>query len=131
MTIGEAATEAFLAEREAAGLGRLLYQAIPNGELERINELLRERGLEPMDPTQPFMPRGVPDDTIDVRVDGSRVYERKLEAIRSHKTQSELEDLPSDMWPELLSTESFVIAWPPREPGEQVLGDVFEGLAAS
>jgi LmbE family N-acetylglucosaminyl deacetylase len=131
VAIGEAATEAFHAEREAAGFRRLLHQAIPTGELERMNELLRERGLEPMDPTQPFMPRGVPDDTIGVRVDGSSVYERKLEAIRSHKTQSELEDLPSDLWPEILSTESFVIAWPPREPGGPVLGDVFEGLPAS
>jgi LmbE family N-acetylglucosaminyl deacetylase len=131
VAIGEAATEAFHAEREAAGFRRLLHQAIPTGELERMNELLRERGLEPMDPTQPFMPRGVPDDTIGVLVDGSSVYERKLEAIRSHKTQSELEDLPSDLWPEILSTESFVIAWPPREPGGPVLGDVFEGLPAS
>ena len=131
VAIGEAVTEAFHAEREAAGLRRLLHQAIPNGELERVNELLRERGLEPMDPTQPFMPRGVPDDTIGVRVDGATVYERKLEAIRSHKTQSELEDLPSDLWPEILSIESFVIAWPARDPGAPVLGDVFEGLPAS
>ena len=131
IAIGRAATEAFHAERETAGLRRLLYQAIPSSELERTNELLRERGLEPMDPTQPFMPRGVPEDTIGVRVDGSSVFERKLEAIRSHKTQSELEDLPFDLWPEILSTESFVIAWPPREPGVPVLGDVFEGLPGS
>jgi LmbE family N-acetylglucosaminyl deacetylase len=131
VTIGEVATEAFLSEREAAGMQRLLYQAIPAGELERMNELLRERGLEPMDPTQPFMPRGVPDETIGVRVDGSAVYERKLEAIRAHKTQAELEDLPFDLWPEILSSESFVIAWPPREPGAPVLVDVFEGLPAS
>ena len=131
VTIGEATTEAFLAEREAARMKRLLHQAIPAGELERTNELLRERGLEPMDPTQPFMPRGVPDDTIGVTVDGSAVYERKLEAIRAHKTQAELEDLPFDLWPEILGKESFVIAWPPRESGAPVLGDVFEGLPAS
>jgi LmbE family N-acetylglucosaminyl deacetylase len=131
LAIGEATTEAFHAERETAGLRRLLYQAIPRSELERMNELLRERGLEPMDPTQPFMPRGVPEETIGVRVDGSSVYERKLEAIRSHKTQSELQDLPADLWPEILSGESFVVAWPPREPGGPVLGDVFEGLPAS
>jgi LmbE family N-acetylglucosaminyl deacetylase len=131
VAIGEAATEAFHAEREAAGMLRLLHQAIPSGELDRTNELLRERGLEPMDPTQPFMPRGVPDETIGVRVDGSSVYERKLEAIRAHKTQAELEDLPFDLWPEILATESFVIAWPPRDPGAPVLGDVFEDLPAS
>jgi LmbE family N-acetylglucosaminyl deacetylase len=131
VTIGEVATEAFRTERAAAGMHRLLHQAIPSGELERMNELLRERGLEPMDPTQPFMPRGVPDDTIGVRVDGSEVYERKVEAIRAHKTQAELEDVPFDLWPEILSIESFVIAWPPREPGAPILADVFEGLPAS
>ena len=130
VTIGAAATDAFHAERERGtpGLARLLYVAIAAGDLERLNELLRERGLEPMDPTQPFMPRGVPGETIGVRVDASNAFERKLEALRSHKTQAELEDLPFDLWPEILATESFVIAWPPREPGAPVLGDVFEGL---
>lgn len=133
VTIGAAATDAFHAERERGtrGLARLLHVAIGAGDLERLNELLRERGLEPMDPTQPFMPRGVPDETIGVRVNASNVYERKLEALRSHKTQAELEDLPFDLWPDLLATESFVCAWPPREPGAPVLGDPFEGLPAS
>ena len=133
VTIGAAATDAFHAERERGtpGLDRLLYVAIAAGDLERLNELLRERGLEPMDPTQPFMPRGVPDETIGVRVNASNVYERKLEALRSHKTQAELEDLPFDLWPDLLATESFVFAWPSHEPGAPVLGDPFEGLSAS
>lgn len=133
ITVGAAATEAFHAERERGtpGLARLLHVAIAAGDLERLNKLLRERGLEPMDPTQPFMPRGVADDAIGVRVDASSVYERKVEALRSHKTQAELEDLPFDLWPDLLATESFVIAWPPGEPGSPVLGDPFEGLAAS
>jgi LmbE family N-acetylglucosaminyl deacetylase len=81
-----------------------------------------------MDPTQPFMPRGVPDSTIGVRVDCSSVYERKLEAIRCHKTQAELEDVPFDLWPEMLSTESFMVAWPERRPRDPVLTDLFEGL---
>jgi LmbE family N-acetylglucosaminyl deacetylase len=133
VTIGAVATEAFRAEREEAGTGfvRLLHCAISARDLERLNEQLRERGLEPMDPTQPFMPRGVPDDSIGVRVDCSDVYDRKLEALRSHKTQAELEELPFDLWPELLATESFVIAWPPRDPPGAALHDVFEGLPAS
>jgi LmbE family N-acetylglucosaminyl deacetylase len=133
VAIGQAATLAFHTVREGGsrGLVRLLHVAIAAGDLERLNELLRERGLEPMDPTQPFMPRGVPDETIGVRVDASGVYERKLEALRSHKTQAELEDLPFDLWPDLLATESFLIAWPQREPGSPVLGDPFEGLPAS
>jgi LmbE family N-acetylglucosaminyl deacetylase len=133
VAVGAAATEAFHAERQrgTSGLARLLHVAIAAGDLERLNELLRERGLESMDPMQPFMPRGVPDETIGVRVDASGVYERKIEALWSHKTQAELEDLPFDLWPDLLATESFVIAWPPREPGSPILVDPFEGLPAS
>lgn len=84
-----------------------------------------------MDPAEPFMPRGVPDAAIGARVDASSVYERKLEAIRCHKTQDELEDVPFDLWPEMLSIESFVSAWPERRPRDPVLGDLFEGLPAA
>jgi LmbE family N-acetylglucosaminyl deacetylase len=133
VAIGAVATEAFQAERKEGGTGlaRLLYCAISAHDLGRLNEELRERSLEPMDPTQPFMPRGVPDDAIGVRVDCSDVYDRKLEALRSHKTQAELEELPFDLWPEVLATESFVIAWPPRDPADPALHDVFEDLPVS
>jgi LmbE family N-acetylglucosaminyl deacetylase len=131
VAIGAVATEAFHATRTTSSgtvFSRLLHNAIAESSLDRLNELLRERGLEPMDPTQPFMPRGVPDHTIGVRVDCSSVYERKLEAIRCHKTQAELEDVPFDLWPEMLSTESFTVAWPERRPRDPVLTDLFEGL---
>jgi LmbE family N-acetylglucosaminyl deacetylase len=133
VAIGAAATDAFHAARASAGEGgsfaRLLYLALPSGALERIDELLRERGLEPLDPNQPFTPRGVPDGRIGIRVGCSGVYDRKLEALRAHKTQAEMEDLPFDLWPEILGVESFVVAWPTRRDGAAVLADVFEGLA--
>jgi LmbE family N-acetylglucosaminyl deacetylase len=131
VTIGRAATEAFGALRTSASgraFSRLLHTAVAQSRLDRLNELLRGRGLEPMDPTQPFMPRGVPDVAIGARVDVTPAYERKLEAIRCHKTQAELEDVPFDLWPEMLSIESFVVAWPERRPRDPVLGDLFEGL---
>jgi len=131
VAIGAVATEAFQATRTSSSgraFSRLLHNVVPQSSLDRLNELFRERGLEPMDPTQPFMPRGVPDRTIGVRVDCSRVYERKLEAIRCHKTQAELEDVPYDLWPQMLSTESFTVAWPERRPRDPVLADLFEGL---
>jgi LmbE family N-acetylglucosaminyl deacetylase len=133
VAIGAVATEAFRATRTSSTGGassRLLHNVVPQSSLDRLNELLRERGLEPMDPAQPFMPRGVPDRTIGVRVDCSTVYDRKLEAIRCHKTQAELEDVPYDLWPEMLSTESFTVAWPERRPRDPVLTDLFEGLAS-
>jgi len=131
VAIGAVATEAFQATRTSSSgqaFSRLLHNVVPQSSLDRLNVLFRERGLEPMDPTQPFMPRGVPDRTIGVRVDCSSVYERKLEAIRCHKTQAELEDVPYDLWPEMLSTESFTMAWPERRPRDPVLADLFEGL---
>ena len=42
--------------------------------------------------------------------------------------RSELEDVPFELWRELLGTESFVVAYPEREPGSPVLADLFEGL---
>ena len=134
VAIGAIATEAFGALRTSSGgaaFSRLLHNAIAQSTLDRLNELLRERGLEPMDPAEPFMPRGVPDVAIGARVDASSVYEGKLEAIRCHKTQDELEDVPFDLWPEMLSIESFVVAWPERRPRDPVLGDLFEGLPAT
>ena len=133
IAIGAAATEAFRVARADGAPGtfaRLLHGAIPEAGIERLNELLRERGLDPFDPTQPFMPVGVPDETIGVLVDCSNVYDRKLEALRRHKTQAELEDVPFDLWPNILSTEAFVVAWPTSGAGERVLGDLFEGLPA-
>jgi LmbE family N-acetylglucosaminyl deacetylase len=134
VAIGAIATEAFGALRTSSGgaaFSRLLHNAIAQSTLDRLNELLRGRGLEPMDPAEPFMPRGVPDAAIGARVDASSVYERKLEAIRCHKTQDELEDVPFDLWPEMLSIESFVVAWPERRPRDPVLADLFEGLPAA
>ena len=131
VAIGHVATEAFGALRTTASgsaFSRLLHTAIPQSALDRLNELLRERGLEPMDPTQPFVPRGVTDVAIGARIDVSSVYDRKVEAIRCHKTQAELDDVPFDLWPEMLSSESFVVAWPERRPRDPVLIDLFEGL---
>jgi LmbE family N-acetylglucosaminyl deacetylase len=130
VAVGAAGTAAFHAERAAGATGfqRLLYVALPATTLDRFNELLRRRGLDPIDPTQEFQPRGVPDERVGVVVDGSAVYERKLEALRQHRTQAELEDVPFEMWRELLAAEAFVLAFPDREPGDLVLRDVFEGL---
>ncbi len=130
VAVGAAATAAFEAARSAGseGFHRLLHVGIPQSSLNRFNELLRGRGMDPIDPTQEFQPRGVPDETIGVIVDCSRVFERKLEALRRHRTQAELEDVPFEMWQEVLAQEAFVLAFPERAPGGPVLRDPFEGL---
>lgn len=133
VAVGAAADAAFAAARSAGaeGFHRLLHVSIPQSSMDRFNELLRERGMDPIDPTQEFQPRGVPDDTIGVIVDCSSVYERKLEALRRHRTQAELEDVPFEMWQEILAREAFVLAFPQRAPGAPVLADVFEGVPLS
>ena len=130
--VGAAATAAFHAARASGtgGFRRLLHVAVPRSSLDRLNELLRGRGMDPIDPTQEFQPRGVPDEEIGVLVDGASVYERKIEALRCHRTQAELEDLPFEMWRQVLETEAFVLAFPEREPGAPPLPDVLEGLAS-
>jgi LmbE family N-acetylglucosaminyl deacetylase len=133
IAVGAAATEAFHAARAAdpGAFQRLLHGALMRTQIDRFNELLRQRGLDTIDETQPFQPRGTPDERFGVVVDGTSVYDRKLAALREHRTQAELQDVPMDLWPEILRTEAFVIAWPEREPGAPLLADVFEGLAGS
>jgi LmbE family N-acetylglucosaminyl deacetylase len=141
ITIGVAATEAFHraragAQREGSipdgAFGRLLYNAISETEIQRFWEELRARGVDVGDPEGPFMPRGVPDDTITHRVDCSSVVKRKLEAIRAHRTQQvELDYLPQDLQPDILGREYFVQAFPPvTEAVTRVAGNIFEGMEA-
>jgi LmbE family N-acetylglucosaminyl deacetylase len=132
IAVGAAATEAFHAARGQVegGFRRLLYTVLSHSRLETFNELLRARGMEPMDPTQPFMPRGVPDPTIGIAVDCSPVYAQKLEALRAHRTQGEMEDVPYDLWPEILGHEEFQVAWPPIDSDVERsrLAGLFDGL---
>jgi LmbE family N-acetylglucosaminyl deacetylase len=130
----KAATAAFHRLRAETGdrdaFQRLLYNALPQSDLERFWEELRGRGVEIGDPQGPFMPRGVPDHTITVRVDCRRAISEKLAAIRAHRTQQvELEYVPEDLQPEMLGHECFVQAWPPvTDPSGPTLSSVFEGL---
>jgi LmbE family N-acetylglucosaminyl deacetylase len=132
VTIGAVATEAFHAVRERLGDAaprRLLHIAIGQSMMDHLSDELRSRGLESPDPSDPFQPRGVREDAIGVRVDCSSVIGRKLNALREHRTQAaDLEDLPQDLWPTVLSLEQFVIVWPERPAGSRVLADVFEDL---
>lgn len=130
IAVGRAATEAFhVARRQASeGLERLLYTVLSEERLAGLNEALRARGMDPLDPLQPLVPRGVPTERIGVVVDCSEVLPRKVEALRCHRTQGELQDLPYELWPAVLGREEFEIAWPERLAGARVLQDVLEGL---
>src|SRR6185369_1469383 len=63
VAVGAAATAAFQAARAAGadGFDRLLHVGLMRSRLDRMNALLLERGLEPIDESAPFQPRGLPD----------------------------------------------------------------------
>ena len=99
--------------------------------LDGWNEQLVAAGKEPMDPTQLYQPRGVPDDQVGVRVDCTGVAMRKLAAVREHLTQSDdpdgpigddAEHAPSARVRDACDRVAAVRA------GFEVLTDVFEGL---
>jgi LmbE family N-acetylglucosaminyl deacetylase len=134
VAVGQACTEAFhrvqTEDPEGQAFRRLLYASIPQSSMDRWRRELQERDIDPGDPEAPFAPRGVPDQSIAVRVDGGRVWDRKLAALLKHRTQAqEIEGMPEDIRQRALSEETFVMAFPPpTEPDGPVLADVFEGL---
>ncbi len=132
MTISGMATEAFHRAREGVdgALQRLFYNAVSQSDFELFWQLARQAGMEIGNPDDPFMPTGVPDDTISVRTDCSSVVDRKIEAVRAHRTQAnEIQAFPDDLLRAFLGREYFVQAWPP--PGrsrEEAMRNVFERL---
>lgn len=132
ITVGEATTEAFHALRAEGtdGFRRLIRVAIPQSMLETWNERLIAQGREPMDPTQMYQPRGVPDASIGFSVDTSSVAQRIVAALKEHRTQASDFDslLSDDERLEAAARAHGMIAWPPWEPGDAVVTDAFEGL---
>ena len=129
--VGEATSEAFHRCRAdaIAGFQRLLHVAISASSLAEFSNRLVALGRDPIDPTQPFQPRGVPDETIGVVVDCSSIVDRKRAAILEHATQrSDFANIPEELEAEIFRYESHVMAWPGRPAGTPELADVFEGL---
>ena len=129
---GTAASEAFHRTRQRSGgqgFRRLLHQAIPQSMLDGWNQRLVASGKDPMDPTQLYQPRGVPDSELGVLIDCGPVVDRKLAALDEHRTQAgDMQDMREEERRMALGFESHVIAWPQRPSGARVLADVFEGL---
>lgn len=134
---GEVATEAFERIRSSSDVsdpafGRLLYAALRRSTMTEFYRAIRERHLPFGDEEALYNPIWVEDGTIAVDVDVSEEYERKLTAIRMHRSQiGELERIPRDLQPLWLGHECFVQAWPVREPGTPPLTDPFDGLPIS
>jgi len=134
VTIGQAATEAFhevRAKADGRGFERLYYNAIPQSDLDLFRQVASQAGLDMGDPDDPFRPKGVPDDTIAVRVDCSSVADLKIEALRAHETQAdEIQGFPDELLRAFASLEYFVQAWPEvTERRALPAADMFQGMA--
>ncbi|MEP7059974.1 MAG: PIG-L family deacetylase [Actinomycetota bacterium] len=129
ITVGRATMEAFHEVRLAyAGrFRRLLQTCIPESTLLALNGWLIAAGQAPIDPTQPFQPRGVPDELVAVHVDTTSVWRRRMHALREHRTQPET-DMSEEMAEQILSADFFSQAFPGRPPGAPLLRDIFQGL---
>jgi len=121
IVVSEATTAAFHRVREEPGaegaFRGLFYGTLPQSELDELYTRWRSRGIE-VDPDAPFMPRAVPDDMIDVRVDTTTVAATKYEALMAHETQApEIQGLADNDRDLIFATECFVRAWPPPGAG--------------
>lgn len=130
---GEAAGAAFHRARRGPGSAsdaftRLYHVALRRSSMVRFYDAVRDRGLPLGSEDDPLNPRGVPDERIAIDVDVGPVYERKLEAIRMHRSQvGELDRIPPDLQPLILGHECLTQAWPPW-PGGPLAHDLLEAL---
>ncbi|AKU15374.1 PIG-L deacetylase family protein [Luteipulveratus mongoliensis] len=128
-----ATTEAFdVVRREPGpGLKRLLYTVIPQRLFEFSQRYRVQIGLEPWDPTQVYHLRGTADELIGVQVDNRDHGAAMLAAFREHRSQRRVlfdPDGSDEKWVKVMRFESWVVAWPQREPGAPLLDDVFAEL---
>jgi len=132
---GRIGTEAFHRARAGSELGafqRLYHAALRRSAMDAYYAAARGRGL-PLGDSDTFLnPVGVDDDAIAVDADVTDVYDRKVQAIRAHRSQiGELDRIPLDLQPLHLAHECFVQAWPTPASDGRVMGDLFDGIAAA
>lgn len=133
MLMSQATTEAFhlVRQEDGPGLQRLLHGGIPRSFFERAQRWLAAQGKPVWDPTQTYHLRGTPDEHFGIKTDNQPVLPRVLAAIKEHRSQRHVmydADGTDEEWMKVLRRETFVIAWPPREPDAPMLDDVFAGL---
>ena len=132
ITVGRAATAAFDRLADAGtttGSPGCCTRRSGLPRSRRWNERLVADGKEPIDPTQLYQPRGVPDDTIGVDVDcAPRRRPQARGAARAPDPGGRRRRLHEDGMRDALARETHVIARPGGAGGGAPLADVFEGL---
>ena len=133
VAVGAATDGAFHRLRDSGepGLLRLVHGALPQSVFERWNAARVQRGMWPYDPSAVYHVRGVPDEQIGVVVDTSAVADRVVRGLMEHRIKGHVIAGGidgADRWSRIVARENLVLAWPPREAGDPVLTDIFEGL---
>ena len=133
IVMSQATTEAFHMVRQEPGPGlqRLLHGGIPLSIFERNQRWLKEQGKAVWEPTRMYHLRGTPDELFGIQTDNRPLAHRALAAIKEHRSQRQVIYDPEgtdEQWMKAMSRETWVIAWPPREPGQPMLNDIFAGL---
>lgn len=110
----------------------MLFGCIPRRAWAIAQRYRAHAGLGPWDPSRVYELRSVPDDDVGIVVRHRDGLDRMLAAHKEHRSQRHVMFDPSgtdEQWKNVISLETWAVAWPPRDPGTAVLTDVFEGLA--
>jgi N-acetyl-1-D-myo-inositol-2-amino-2-deoxy-alpha-D-glucopyranoside deacetylase len=120
-------------EGEAWAVGKLYWAAISRSFLQRGIDLLKESGQESffgVDSAEE-LPFGVPDELITTEIDASDYLDRKIDAMRAHATQIEVDGpffaLSNNLGQRAWGLEHYVLARGPR-PGSRET-DLFDGIS--
>ena len=110
---------------------RLFYPVISSDTFEALRDQLIAQGDDPPEWFNEDDPHDWPDQSIDARIDVSRVIDAKWDAFKSHRTQFGADNpfmrVPEAFVKSLFVEERFEQAWPEEKPGEPYT-DLFEGL---
>ncbi|HUR13343.1 MAG TPA: N-acetyl-1-D-myo-inositol-2-amino-2-deoxy-alpha-D-glucopyranoside deacetylase [Mycobacteriales bacterium] len=130
----EGAADPGFGEGEPWAPSKLYYTAFPKSVLQagidRLNESGHENffGVDSADD----LPFGTPDDLVTTAVDGTAFLEHKLQAMRAHATQIEVDGpffaLSNNLGQEAWGVEYFVLARGERQ-GDGREADLFDGVA--
>ncbi|GAA2724128.1 PIG-L deacetylase family protein [Cellulomonas aerilata] len=133
ITVGAATDAAFHRVRRdgGGGLRRLLHGAIRQSWFERHQAWRAAHGYPLWEPTRLYHLRGTPDELVGVDVRTTEVLPQLVAGLLEHRSQGHVL-LPAGVedgsFLRSRSRETHVLAWPPRQPDEPCLTDIFEGL---
>jgi LmbE family N-acetylglucosaminyl deacetylase len=133
VTVGAATDAAFHRVRGDGGPGlrRLLHGAVRQSWFDRHQRWRAAHGYPLWEPTPVYHLRGTPDEAVGVDVATTHVLPQLLAGLTEHRSQRHVLMPPGAEDGGFLrgpSHETYVVAWPPRLPGQPCLADVFEGL---